>query len=97
LRTPPRKLSASAEPRPEIPLIRDLEALLTDDAAIYICLESEGAVLSIKSPEMVAFGKAILCDWRRMSPEDRAVKVVQWIHEAARYRRRPRIRWAPPA
>jgi hypothetical protein len=94
LRTPHRKPSASAAQRPEI--LADLEALLAGDAAIYMCLESKGAVLSMKSPEMVAFGKAILCDWRRLSPENRAVKVVEWIREAAHYRRNPRIRWAPP-
>jgi hypothetical protein len=81
--------------RPEI--LEDLEALLSGDAAIYMCLESEGAVLSMKSPEMVAFGQAILRDWKRLSPRVRAVKVAQWIHEAARYRRNPRIPLAPPA
>ena len=95
MRTPLRKPSASAAQRPEI--LEDLEALLSGDAAIYMCLEEEGAVLSLKSPEMVAFGQAILGDWKRLSPEKRAVKVAQWIHEAARYRRSPRIRWVPPA
>lgn len=95
MRTPLRKPSGSAVQCPEI--LEDLEALLAGDAAIYMCLESKGAVLSMKSPEMLAFGKAILCDWKGLSPEKRAVKVVEWIHEAARYRRNPRIRWAPPA
>jgi len=95
LRTPLRKASASAVRRPEI--LEDLEALLSGDAAIYMCLEEKGAVLSMKSPEMVAFGRAILCEWKSLSPENRALKVAQWIHEAARYRRNPRIRWAPPA
>jgi hypothetical protein len=76
-------------------LIKDLEALLSGDAAIYMCLEEKGAVLSMKSPEMVAFGQALLGDWKRLSPENRAVKVAEWIHEAARYSRRPRIRWRP--
>jgi hypothetical protein len=95
LLTPHRKPSASAVQRPEI--LEDLEALLSGNAAIYMCLEEKGAVLSMKSPDMVAFGQAILCDWKRLSPENRAVKVVEWIHDAARYRRNPRIRWAPPA
>lgn len=67
------------------------------DTAIYMCLEKEGAVLSMKSPEMVAFGQALLRDWKRLSPENRALKVAQWIHEAAQYRRNPRIRLAEPA
>jgi hypothetical protein len=62
-----------------------------------MCLEEKGAVFSVKSPEMVAFGKAVIGNWARLTPLGRAEKVVQWIREAAQYSRQPRIRWAPPA
>lgn len=75
----------------------DLAELLSDDLAIYMCLEGKGAVFSVKSKEVLAFGDAIMGRWRRLTPQQRAQKVVQWIQEAARYSRNPRIRWSPPA
>ena len=77
--------------------LADLATLLTDELAIYMCLEGKGAVFSVKSNEVLAFGEAVMSRWRRLTPSERAVKVVQWIHDAARYSRKPRIRWSPPA
>jgi len=78
-------------------LLADLATLLSDDLAMYMCLEGKGAIFSVKSPEVLAFGEAVLSPWRDLTPAQRAAKVVQWIHEAARYSRKPRIRWSPPA
>jgi hypothetical protein len=91
---PPHSAGASAGPFPEV--LSDLATLLTDDAAIYICLEPLGAVMSVKSPEMVAFGRSLIADWVRLSPEERARKLVEWIQQAASYCQNPRLRWAPP-
>ena len=91
---PPPSAGASAEPLPE-PL-SELASLLERDLALYICLEPRGAVFSVKSPEMVAFGETLITEWARLSPEDRARKVVDWIRSAAAYCRSPRIRWMPP-
>lgn len=77
--------------------LSDLATLLTDELAIYMCLEGKGAVFSVKSHEVLAFGEAVMARWRRLTPSERAVKVVQWIHDAARYSRKPRVRWTPPA
>jgi hypothetical protein len=77
--------------------LSDLATLLTDELAIYMCLEGKGAIFSVKSAEVLAFGEAVMASWRRLTPSERAMKVVQWIHEAARYSRKPRIRWSPPA
>ena len=91
--TQPCSVAVSAEPSPEF--LSDLAILLSDEAALYICLEPRGAVLSMKSPQMVAFGKSLIADWVRLSPDERARKVVEWIRQAACYCRSPRIRWAP--
>lgn len=91
--TQPCSAGVSVVPLPEF--LSDLASLLSDNAALYICLEPRGAVLSVKSPEMVAFGKSLIADWGRLSPEERARKVVEWIRQAACYSRSPRIRWAP--
>ena len=93
MRTQPHSAGVSAVPPPE--LLSDLACLLSGNAALYICLEPSGAVLSVKSPEMVAFGKSLIADWGRLSPDERARKVVEWIRQAACYSRSPRIRWAP--
>jgi hypothetical protein len=83
-----------AGPLPEV--LSDLAALLSTDAAIYLCLEPRGAVLSVKSPEMVAFGENLISEWVQLTPEEKALRVIEWIGKAASYGRRPRIRWAPP-
>ena len=94
MHTLPHSAGASAVPLPEF--LPDLAILLEGDAAVYICLEPRGAVLSVKSPEMVAFGKSLIAEWARLSPDERARKVIEWIRQAAAYCRSPRIRWAPP-
>ena len=78
-------------------ILEDLATLLRDEVALYMCLEGKGAVFSVKSAEMFAFGKATIQNWARITPLGRAERVVQWIQEAAKYCRNPRIRWAPPA
>lgn len=89
----PCSAAVSAVPSPE--LLSELATLLSDEAALYMCLEPRGAVLSVKSPQMVAFGKSMIADWGKLTPVERAREVVEWIRQAACYSRSPRIRWAP--
>ena len=77
--------------------LADLAAILTDDVVITMCFEGNGAVLSLRSPEKATFGEAVIARWKRLPPLGRALKVVQWIHEAADYRRSPRGRLVHPA
>jgi hypothetical protein len=70
--------------------------LLEKDLALYICLEPRGAVFTVKSREMVAYGGTLIAEWARLSPEGRARKVVEWIRSAAAYCRSPRIRRMAP-
>src|SRR6516225_1948678 len=72
--------------------MEDLAQLLSDGKAVYLCLEGKGAVFSVKSEEVFAFGEAIIGRWRSLTPPERAMKVVHWIREAARYSRKPRNR-----
>jgi hypothetical protein len=65
------------------------------DLALTLSLEPRGAVFAVKSPETVAFGKSLIVDWVRLSPERRALEVAGWIRAAAQYCRNPRIRWMP--
>ena len=90
--TSPRSRAASAPPSK---MLADLETLLKERVAIYLCLEEKGAVFSVKSPEMVAFGRSIIQGWSGLPAARRAQKVAEWIEEAARYARNPRIRWKP--
>ena|SRR5579862_188257 len=93
MRTPGRSAGATAEPPPE--LLRDLATLLQGDLALTLSLEPRGAVFAVKSPEVVAFGKALFVEWTKASPEARARQVLEWIGSAAAYCRSPRIRWRP--
>ena len=89
----PRPTSGDSAALPS-EFLEDLATLLTDDLAVYLCLEGKGAIFSVKSSKVLAFGEAVMARWRRLTPSERAVKVIQWIHEAARYSRRPRVRWS---
>jgi len=88
--------SAGASAVPSLDLLSDLTTLLEGDQALYICLEYRGAVMTVKSPDMVAFGETLITEWARLSPEDRARKVMEWIRRAAAYCQSPQIRWMPP-
>lgn len=96
----PRAGRASAsrrQPRTSTPveIERDLAAVLAGDQAVYLRLGPEGAVLSVKSAETFAEGVAIGAEWLGMSPEERARAVLAWIRKAAKYCRKPRVRWVP--
>ena len=93
MRTRRRVEDDSAEPRPEI--LEDLTAVLAAGRAVYLKLGPEGAVLSVKAPELFAFGESIGMKWRFMKPEERASAVLEWIRKAAAYSRKPKVRWAP--
>jgi hypothetical protein len=84
---------ASAAPLPDV--LRDLAVLVGGDLALYLSLEPRGAVMAVKSPEVVAFGKTLSTEWTKASPEARAREVIEWIRSAAAYCRSPRLRWAP--
>lgn len=93
MRTRRKAEDDSAEPCPEI--LADLTAVLAAGRAVYLTLGPEGAVLSLKAPELFAFGESIGMKWRWMKPEERARAVLGWIHKAAAYSRKPKVRWAP--
>ena len=93
MRTRRRVEDASVEPRPEI--LADLTVVLAANRAVYLKLGPEGAVLSVKAPELFAFGEAIGTKWQWMKPEERAIAVLDWIRKAAAYSRKPKVRWAP--
>jgi hypothetical protein len=76
-------------------ILKDLAQVLSGDQAVYLCLGPEGAVLSMKPRDAFAYGEAIDVRWHRMSPEARAQAVLGWIRKAAKYCRKPRIRWVP--
>ena len=75
-------------------LLKDLALILAEDRAAYLRLGPEGAVLSVKSPETLAFGETVDCNWVRMTAEARALAVLEWIHRAAAYYRSPRVKYA---
>ena len=75
-------------------ILRNLAAILSGDKAVYLRLGPEGAVLTVKSPETVAFGETIDCSWSRMTPEARAQEVLGWIRRAAAYYHAPLVRYA---
>jgi hypothetical protein len=76
-------------------VLEDLAAVVGGDQAVYLRLGPEGAVMSVKDRGSFAFGDAIGPRWHGMSPEERAQAVLGWIGQAARYCRKPRVRWAP--
>jgi len=84
---------ARTSPSPDGRLVDDLAAILKDDLSAYLSLGPAGAVLAVKSPEVYAFGKALGAQWVRMTPRERARLVLDWIRSAARYGRRPKIRY----
>ena len=77
----------------EIPFVRDLAAVLAHDQAVYLRLGPEGAVMSVKAPDSFAFGDAVDVRWLGMTPKERAQTLVDWIRKAAKYCRKPRVRW----
>ena len=89
---PPTRPSLSPDGR----LADDLAEILKDRLAVYLSLGPDGAVMSVKSHGTYAFGKAFDARWERMTPRERAEVVLAWIRAAARYGRRPRIRYADP-
>lgn len=96
----PRAGRASASRRqpkasPPAEVLRDLATVLAGDQAVYLRLGPDGAVMSVKSAESFAEGDAIGSEWLGMTPEERAQAVFGWIRKAAKYCRKPRIRWVP--
>lgn len=87
------RVPARTSPSPDGRLIEDLAEILKDDLSTYLSLGPAGAVLAVKSPEVYAFGRALGARWVRMTPRERARLVVDWIRSAARYGRRPAIRY----
>lgn len=71
--------------------VSDLTEVLADGNALYFSLEPKGVVLTVKAPEVFAFGDSIGGRWARMSPRERAEFVLGWIRRAAKYTRKPRI------
>jgi hypothetical protein len=71
-----------------------LSTILRNGFSVYLRLDPDGAVLSIRSSEAFAFGKALETRWGHLESGKRAETVLGWIREAARYSRRPRIRYA---
>lgn len=87
LRAPERSLET---------LISDLAQVLASGRAVYFSLEPQGAVLSVKSPEVFAFGESVGSKWASMRPHARAEAVVDWIRRAAEYCRDPKVRQCLP-
>jgi len=90
------RVPARTSPSPDGRLVEDLAEILKDDLSAYLNLGPAGAVLAVKSPEVYAFGKALGDQWIRMTPRERARLVIDWIRSAARYGRRPKIRYELP-
>lgn len=80
-------------PSPEN-LLEDLALILGEDRSVYLRLGPEGAVLSVKSPQIFAFGETVDCNWIRMTGEARARAVLGWIERAAAYYRSPKLKFA---
>ena len=87
------RVPARTSPSPDGCLVEDLAEILRDGLSAYLSLGPAGAVLAVKSPEVYAFGGALGAQWVRMTPHERARLVLEWIRSAARYGRRPRIRY----
>lgn len=77
-------------------LVSDLAQVLASGRALYFSLEPQGAVLSVKSPEVFAFGESFGAKWAQMRPRERAEAVVDWIRRAAKYCRNPKVRQNSP-
>ena len=77
-------------------VLSDLAEILADDRAPYMCLGPEEAVLSVKNgDEFFAFGEHVPARrWRFASPRAKAEMVISWISKAAKYYRKPRVRFA---
>lgn len=84
-----------SEPSPD-ELKADLAAILKDDLSVYFSLGPEGAVLSVRGPTVVAFGRSFDARWKKMTPQGRARAVATWIRRAADYCRNPRVRMPVP-
>jgi hypothetical protein len=76
-------------------ILKDLAQVLAGDQAVYFRLGPEGAVMSVKAPDCFAFGDAEGVRWLKMTPQERARAVASWIRKAAKYCRKPRVRWVP--
>jgi hypothetical protein len=74
-------------------ILKDLAQVLAGDQAVYFRLGPEGAVMSVKAPDSFAYGDAVDVRWREMTPEERALAILAWIRKAAKYCRKPRVRW----
>ena len=88
-----REAAGSREVPSEV--LSDLATLLGSDQAVYLRLGPEGAVMSIKGRETFAFGESIGARWYGMTPEKRVQALLEWIGRAAKYCRKPRVRWVP--
>jgi hypothetical protein len=51
--------------------------------------------MSVKGRETFAFGDAVGPRWYGMTPDERVRAVLDWIGKAAKYCRKPRVRWLP--
>jgi len=49
--------------------------------------------MSVKAPDSFAYGDAVDVRWREMTPDERAQAILAWIRKAAKYCRKPRVRW----
>lgn len=67
----------------------DLAVLLSGNRAVYLRLGPDDAIVSVKSPDTIAFGDAIGVRWNRMTPSARAKAVLDVIRRAAAYCRQP--------
>ena len=77
-------------------MLADLALILSENKAVVLRLGPADALLTVKSPEIFAFGDTVGCKWIRMTPEERAEAVLGWIHKAAAYYRNTKIRETMP-
>jgi len=91
----PRAVRAPRRRLAEIRLEEDLAVLVAGDQSVYFRVGPEGAVMSVKAPDSFAYGDAVDVRWHEMTPEERAQEIVTWIRKAAKYCRKPRVRWGP--
>ena len=92
MRSSPEALGSREAPS-EVLVLQDLATLLAADQALYLRLGPEGALMSVKGRESFAFGDSIGPRWNAMTPEERVQALVAWIRKAAKYSRKPRLRW----
>jgi hypothetical protein len=86
---------AAAGSRELAEVLKDFATLLGSDQAVYLRLGPEGAVMSVKGRGTFAFGESVGPRWYGMTPDERVRAVLEWIAKAARYCRKPRVRWLP--